>query len=44
MSRIIKIDKGIYAVNNDAITYWLIKRNSDWKRLDENWKTKASVN
>jgi hypothetical protein len=36
MIRVIKIDKGIYEVNDEAKTYRFLRRNFEWKQLDEN--------
>jgi len=36
MSRVIKIDKGFYEVYDETKTYRFLKRNLEWKQLDEN--------
>ncbi|TSA38730.1 MAG: hypothetical protein D4R64_01960 [Porphyromonadaceae bacterium] len=45
MTRKVKIDKGIYEINDETKTYKFHKRNHDWERLDddENEKNKKSI-
>jgi len=46
MSRIIKIDKGIYEVDDDTREYWFLEVNPNWRNLDdnENELNKFSIN
>ena len=46
MSRIIKIDKGLYEVDDDTREYWFLEANPNWRNLDdnENELNKFSIN
>jgi len=46
ITRIIRIDKGIYEINDSSCTYRFLERNLQWEKLnaDENEKNKKSIN